>query len=137
MSKEMEALRRSKASASGDPNLPPQRCLCSLSSIAPQFSRTPANRPLRRRWDEYNGDRLLKTGDRRRSVGACDRARKSARSQISQVFPDGGLQGAQAQGSVTGAAADHVVTKLPDEGCVVEGEDLVHREALNVHLLHD
>src|SRR5215211_966461 len=123
-SKGMEALRRSNASAGEAPNLPPQRGLLLRSLMALQFSG--------------------------RLEGRCARVLSSPHLPYSPNDPAlpgseavlpvssyGGLEGAEAQSGVADAAPDHIATQLFDEGSVVEVEDLVHREGLVVHLLHD
>ena len=65
------------------------------------------------------------------------RAHRCTRPPVPLVLPYGGFQSAQAQRGVAGAAPNDVAAKALDEGPVVEVEDLVHRETLVVHPLHD
>src|SRR3712207_5803621 len=100
----MEALRRSKASAGDPENLPPQRwslpCPLTARSLAERRAhRTKEDRP-------------------RCSAGAGDRA------PVPLVSPYGGLEGAQTQGRIAGAAPNHFAAKALDEGTIVEVEDL-------------
>src|ERR687897_1132425 len=133
-SKGMDALRRSKASAGDAENRPPQRGFFSLSFMIRQSNgrqRRGAGALTARPFPP-----LHRLGGRYAPGTADDRAAPLwPRLLAPPVFPYGGLEGAQAQSGVAGAAADDVAAQPLDEGPVVEVEDLVHREALVAHLL--